>query len=264
MHVPELSSEMGTRTMSSGLLMRMTFTRGLLLSAVYLVLMVLLPVIIDYPNGLDLDWNEWGEWLTGSLAPLALLWAALGFHIQSRQLEIQSSEIEQQRKIMTEQLQLAQTQLKNQSSMMQQTERALAVGRFEYATTLIPKYEAHLDVLAMYYVEQIDFESHGSGWPNITDKEPNYYIKKLTDEVESCLNFSKTEEKQEKIRKMEADKHFQEFIKEFESFKQTVDSERAEFLLSKDLRRLQFCLALFFSRSRVRKRRDTSTAVSPR
>ena len=58
---------------------------GLIVTVAYFVLLLFL-VIFYWPTFYNMPPNEWGDFLAGTLGPVALIWVVLGFFLQGREL----------------------------------------------------------------------------------------------------------------------------------------------------------------------------------
>jgi hypothetical protein len=89
----------------------------------------------------DLDLNEWGDFLAGATAPLALMWIVIGYFLQGEELRLN-----------TDALKLQQQELKNQVAetaiLAANSERQAAAAEQMVSATLEDKRRAALKELA--------------------------------------------------------------------------------------------------------------------
>lgn len=103
---------------------------GFALTAVWLIIFGII-LRNSWPDAVEMGLNEWGDFLAGLTAPLALLWLVIGYFLQSEELSLNTKALKAQQEELRRQVEETALLAKNSDRQAQAAERAVELSTQE-------------------------------------------------------------------------------------------------------------------------------------
>lgn len=105
---------------------------GFLVTAVWLFIFGAI-LANAWSSASQMDLNEWGDFLSGFMAPLALLWLVIGYFLQSQELNVNTAVLKAQQEELRRQVEETAVLAKNSDRQAKAAEKALELSTQERA-----------------------------------------------------------------------------------------------------------------------------------